>query len=416
MLRYITRHGQTVDYRNIENDALYPPGDIPLSDLGREQARMLGERMKGLGFCGHIITSPYMRTLETAEIIAKITGSKILPCSFMREIIKSQSHADNFKGLTIEKIKEKYDCIDKDAELEYPWWYSPEGVLRTETIEDVRARIVCGLEWIDKQFPNEELLLVGHGASVGELLSVLRIPKKRGIRTMIFNCSLSSIDTADKTVPTMHSDTAHIKYELTTSNFKTREEFDKEYFDKPYEKEIELPKGIEEITGTKILHIGDTVSYDYPYYIKLIELVKPDIIIHTGDTADEVKVGRIPETRYEYITKIRILLEAMHRSGARLIIVPGNNDLKEEIAKIVPNAEIYEPNTVITIDGEECRLGHELLQMDFDKNWHFYGHGLRGEKWSYEKNTAEGPCRFNTMWGSFVVSISEKQFFLIKKQ
>lgn len=184
-----------------------------------------------------------------------------------------------------------------------------------------------------------------------------------------------------------------------------------ECFARPWTGEITLPKGIEEIRGTKILHIGDTDSTWYPYFIRLIEVVKPDIILHTGDTSDEVKVGRIPGTRHEYLTKVRVLLEAMDKSGARLIFTSGNNDLPQELHKMVPRMEIYPANSVLTLDGVECRVGHRVMDMTFDKDWTFYGHGLTGEVWHYEDNREGQPCRFNTSWGSFVYCMSEGKFF-----
>ena len=46
MKRYITRHGQVMDYRDKSLSHLYPPGDILLSELGQEQARLLGIRLR----------------------------------------------------------------------------------------------------------------------------------------------------------------------------------------------------------------------------------------------------------------------------------------------------------------------------------------------------------------------------------
>ena len=176
---------------------------------------------------------------------------------------------------------------------------------------------------------------------------------------------------------------------------------------------IDIPEEAESIKGKKLLHIGDTDSRLYPYYKKLIETVKPDIILHTGDMADEVKVGRIPETRFEYLRKIEKIIGYMRASGARVIIVPGNNDLPDEIKKIAPDMEVYHRNSVIVLDGEECRIGHQVMNMTFDKKWHFYGHGFTGEEWSYEKNVPGEECRFNACLGSFICSISENKFYML---
>ncbi len=413
MKRYVTRHGQVMDYRDKSLSHLYPPGDILLSELGEEQARLLGVRLRELGFHGRIISSPYRRTLHTSEIIARETGCLITPYAPMREIFKTEGQVRKFRGLTIEEIRELYDCIDPEAELAYPWWCEDDGAVRAEDSEKVCERVARGYEEINAKYPDTELLFVGHGASSGALVDVLKIQKKRNVRTMGFNCALSMIDPDDPEAGRLYCDTSHMQYEITTSNYLTREEFDTEFFAQEYEPEIEIPSEIAELRSPKILHIGDTESRNYPYYRKLISLVKPDIILHTGDMADEVKVGRIPGTEYEYISKIKVLLGIMSESGARLIIVPGNNDLPDEIRKIAPQAEVYPVNTVLTIDGIECRIGHQVMRMTFDRDWSFYGHGLTGETWKPEYNIPTQPCRFNVVWGSYVCALRERKFFRI---
>ncbi|MFR6032284.1 MAG: histidine phosphatase family protein [Bacilli bacterium] len=53
-------------------------GDPSLSKLGREQAQMLAERIKSIGFDGKIYVSPYLRTVETGVAIARLFGQKVL--------------------------------------------------------------------------------------------------------------------------------------------------------------------------------------------------------------------------------------------------------------------------------------------------------------------------------------------------
>lgn len=196
-------------------------------------------------------------------------------------------------------------------------------------------------------------------------------------------------------------------------NYVLREKADAERFSAPYTEDIEIPSGVYEIKGKKLLHIGDTHSENYPYFKRLIELVSPDIILHTGDLADEVKAGRIPYTGYEYERKIRHILKTLEESGARVIIVPGNNDIREVIERLIPTAEVYAKNSVIEIDGIEVRVGHQVTQLTYDRQWAFYGHGFTGEKWSYSQNEEGKECRFNACLGAFVVSLSENKFYMI---
>lgn len=68
---YLIRHGESgIPSGSVQDD-------YPLSDLGREQARRLGERFHGLTI-NNLITTPYKRTQETAAAIAVATGMTVV--------------------------------------------------------------------------------------------------------------------------------------------------------------------------------------------------------------------------------------------------------------------------------------------------------------------------------------------------
>ena len=73
MIVYFTRHGESVN--NVADRALEPTpanGDS-LSERGWEQARGLGERLRGEGIEA-ILASPYGRAQETAQAIGEVLG------------------------------------------------------------------------------------------------------------------------------------------------------------------------------------------------------------------------------------------------------------------------------------------------------------------------------------------------------
>lgn len=69
---YFTRHGES--RWNVENK-ICGATDIELTDKGRQQARELGEIIRGGGYdIDEIICSPLVRAHETAKVIADMTG------------------------------------------------------------------------------------------------------------------------------------------------------------------------------------------------------------------------------------------------------------------------------------------------------------------------------------------------------
>ena len=185
---------------------------------------------------------------------------------------------------------------------------------------------------------------------------------------------------------------------------------DIELMNASYVDEINLPEWLSNVMGKKILHIGDTESWRYGFYRKLIALIKPDVIIHTGDMADEVKAGRMTETAEEYEFKVKEMCRMLGESGAGIIIVPGNNDLKAVICELLPQATVVANNTKLCLDGVDFKVGHEVANMVFDLKWSFYGHGFTGDSWSASMNKVGGQLRFNACNGPVVCSLSEEKF------
>lgn len=211
MIRYMTRHGQVT----IEAD---DPSviDRPISELGKRQSALLGERMREVGFCGKIICSPCLRALQTAEIIAEHTGSVIIPFSPFRERLKNYERALRFYGMDIEKIKALFPHVDAASALEYPWWE-----VREEDAVAVTARVKAGMDILEKLYPDEPLLFVCHGANIVSLHEIYGIQHSK----IIFNCALSAIDNRDSSLR-MVCDASHLPYSMQTYNQKTRQELE----------------------------------------------------------------------------------------------------------------------------------------------------------------------------------------------
>ncbi len=101
---YFTRHGQTV--WNVENK-ICGVTDIPLTDLGRAQARQLGRRLAAESHgITRILCSPLVRAEETARLIAAETGLPLTVEPRLREQAfgRYEGTARNGTEFTIAKL------------------------------------------------------------------------------------------------------------------------------------------------------------------------------------------------------------------------------------------------------------------------------------------------------------------------
>lgn len=158
MKLYFTRHGQVLP-KEFVGTVDFPKGDIPLSELGKKQAVCAGRELARLGFHGKIYSSPYSRTLTTADLIAERCGVEFFMNEKLREKIFVEKDALEFRGLTEAQIKVRFANAAKDAGLVYPWWTT-----QVDDIGDIADRV--GTFWdsvIDGE--DEEVFAVGHGAT-----------------------------------------------------------------------------------------------------------------------------------------------------------------------------------------------------------------------------------------------------------
>ena len=330
-----------------------------LSELGKQQATLLAEHLKTLEFQGMVVSAPWGPCLQTAETVAGITGTEVL----VWDAFSSENGAVAYRDFIMEH-------------------------------------------------PDREVLFVTAEPVCRQLCDLMGL--KGNSNSHQFNCALSSLDPIRwKTKPVVQ-DTSFIPYQQTTLEEKTREQVDMEYIATDYAGETGLPD-LSAFTGERVLHIGDTESNTYPFYRKLIQEVKPQVIVHTGDFADEVKIGRHPEYRYEYTVKTRKIVEIMRESGARMIFAVGNHDVYEVLQELAPDAEIHPVTGETVISGIPCRVGHRPIDMIFDRQYCLYGHGPAKDPWRYGLNIPGEHCRFNVSYGSFIYDLEKNLFTRIPR-
>jgi broad specificity phosphatase PhoE len=162
----------------------------PLSEEGREQARLLTKRLLMMDLDPFAVySSPLRRAAETAESFARETGADVL---FDDQLV--EAYIGGWEGKPFEEIVESDPEIAHHIRHQREIWPLAPGAERGDRF---RARVRDVVERLLRTHPDENLLLFVHGgvinAYVGELLGLGQ--------EMFFlpeNTSLNSVDVDDK--------------------------------------------------------------------------------------------------------------------------------------------------------------------------------------------------------------------------
>lgn len=159
---YLVRHGETPGNRTRR----YQPYDTPLSDEGREQARLVAERLAEEGPFAALYASDLARTLETAHTIGARLGLEPIPEPRLREL-----DTGDWKGELYEEIEARYPGR-RDA------WIAAGGLERMpgatgESTTDVYARVTAAFDAIVARHPGERVIAVSHGWALAMLMSAI---------------------------------------------------------------------------------------------------------------------------------------------------------------------------------------------------------------------------------------------------
>lgn len=159
---YFIRHGETED--NASGRSQVP--DAPLSDDGRKQARYVAERFSRIPIDA-IISSPYLRTKETAEAIAERLGKPVRFDEVFRELRRpTEIVGAHFDSPDYHRV---IAAIEK-IELEPQARYSDE-----ETLFELEARARQALGFLVQQ-PETDIILVTHGVFLKMMFAAMMTP------------------------------------------------------------------------------------------------------------------------------------------------------------------------------------------------------------------------------------------------
>jgi broad specificity phosphatase PhoE len=147
----LARHGES-DWNRAKRWQGF--ADRPLTDLGREQAVALADRLRNTELDA-VYSSDLQRARETAEIVAR---SKDLGVEVVRDL--REVDVGSWSGLT-----------HAEAEARFPdgyarWLQGGEGWDDGETYAEMSRRVIGAILRIAEQHDNGRVLVVAHGGSI----------------------------------------------------------------------------------------------------------------------------------------------------------------------------------------------------------------------------------------------------------
>jgi broad specificity phosphatase PhoE len=157
---YLVRHGQTT--LNAEG-RFRGRRDVPLDDRGFVQAADASHRLAGTGVTV-VYTSPLLRTVQTAQFIARACGVRIAEADGLIDLDHGR-----WEGLTPEEAAERdpeaFDGFRRDPRTAT----APDG----ERLADVEARVLAELGSLAARHTDESVAEVSHEIPIRLVISAL---------------------------------------------------------------------------------------------------------------------------------------------------------------------------------------------------------------------------------------------------
>lgn len=202
---YLVRHGES-EWNSLKK--IQGQQDVYLTQTGKKQAEKIANRLVSEKI-DIIYSSDLKRANETANIIGKKLNLQVKSSEAFREI-----KFGPWEGLNIEELTKK------NSEEHFIWLNEPHNfkINGAETLYEVQKRAMNKIDSILTSNPDENILVVSHGATIKTIiLGYAGMDLKYYNRMTIGNTSLSIIEFRDRNnVIKLLNDTCHLeedKYE-----------------------------------------------------------------------------------------------------------------------------------------------------------------------------------------------------------
>lgn len=160
---------------------------------------------------------------------------------------------------------------------------------------------------------------------------------------------------------------------------------------------------LKNIQGPILMHISDTPVDIYNYIFRIINILKPQFIIHTGDMADNIKLGIYKNRIESYYKGVTKLIEGLEKNEfSKIYYVLGNHDDYKAVSQLTKRGTILRDG-LLTIDDCNITVGHYYKEYSYKVDFNLYGHSR--EPNHYKKN---GTIGLNGLLNINIIDLSNK--------
>jgi probable phosphoglycerate mutase len=185
--------------------------DSQLGKTGKKQARLVANRLakiakNGSGNFDMILTSPWVRATETAEIIAKKTGLKLDEHPLIHEYLSNKILTN--QPMDSDIVKEFNDAV-KNKGVNFDWKFRGEG----ECMRDVINRAIKFKNKLLSNHLGKNYVVVSHGLFITTFVTLLILGD---------NYDDSQFKTISELIRLENTSLTHLEYDEDSNRWKIK--------------------------------------------------------------------------------------------------------------------------------------------------------------------------------------------------
>ncbi len=139
---------------------------------------------------------------------------------------------------------------------------------------------------------------------------------------------------------------------------------------------VVIPENLRRRRGKVMMHLSDTPSSFYRCLGRILDILDPPCVLHTGDFVDEIKLEQTQRDARLYSQRVKSLVKVLRGEGMReVVLVTGNHDLYDVVVREAAGCVVLETGGTVTVCGKRVNAGHSFSDLpEKHCRFNFFGH------------------------------------------